>query len=770
MVPGIQLNSPRVVTSPLRARGKALRLTFLGNWRDATDEDVLLNAASFDYGGFGYLESGAVDVLSEALTKLPHMELRGTGLVEAAAKAEGAKFLGFSHARFTTSGYTMNLVAFPALANEISARGKKTVFLMDGSNHNSMFVGAWISKNATIVRFEHNNVHALEAHLITYSAEKDSEIVVAIEGNYSMEGGLPPLPAIIALKTKYSFQIYIDEAHSFLSIGNTGKGIVEHYQDLGFAISSKDIDCIGATLSKSAGTIGGIVVTHNVRSDEFVEQRIQELHNTGGQGLLPTVVKVRLMQIWGKSNMVSTRMESLRQHTVYILDSLHKAGLCVHSDYLSPVIVVIAVSMKLAGKFGAECHRLGLAVTFAGPPATDIWRSVGRLCINALLDSHDVETLVRIVVQAAVNVGIIGDSANALIRESKYTMKEPKIAEAQMESQSVAVDRQIVDLLNRQVTANIINGVINSIPMKLLQHGEKSLRTVGLGSSSVRQYWGTQVAHVSCEYRMANLFPSLKNALVNTGAIMMTDARNAVFSTLAACISPPANKKVTNLVLLPQGDNATLTEALMSMKKHKRVHIARYESLEAIAGLVQNVVTQKQVYLTFFTTSSDKNAQPIDLTSTMASLRGIKLQGLQVLLDDSLTFGKLGNRKLGYLDHLATQYDDQHLKKILKSVRCPYRFFVMGSFHSAFGLQGGYVIGERDIMKVLHWTSRAFLFSTAPLPCNTAMAERAVETLESGQGLDFSPQINKAVVTDVEPDMVDVVEGLAVRRSEVCVY
>lgn len=308
VVPGIQLYSPRVVSSPLRAHGKALRLKFLGNWREASGEDELINAASFDYGGFGKMESGAVEVLSTALTQLPYMEEVGTELVDQAARRAGADFLGFPYSRFTTSGYTMNLVAFPALANEAASRGKKLTFLMDGSNHNSMFVGSWISKDVQVVRFEHNNVQALEGHLIEYGADPGAEIVVAIEGNYSMEGGLPPLPAIVALKSKYPFKIYIDEAHSFLSIGRTGRGIVEHYQDLGFAITSKDVDCIGATLSKSAGTIGGIIVSHDQRVDLHVAARIRELHETGGAGQLPTVVKVRLMQIWHKSAMVSNRM------------------------------------------------------------------------------------------------------------------------------------------------------------------------------------------------------------------------------------------------------------------------------------------------------------------------------------------------------------------------------------------------------------------------------------------------------------------------------
>jgi 7-keto-8-aminopelargonate synthetase-like enzyme len=47
-------------------------------------------------------------------------------------------------------------------------------------------------------------------------------------------------------------------------------------------------------------------------------------------------------------------------------------------------------------------------------------------------------------------------------------------------------------------------------------------------------------------------------------------------------------------------------------------------------------------------------------------------------------------------------------------------------------LQGGFVIGEEYLIKVLHWTSRAFIFSTAPLPYNIEMARLAIEQLAQG--------------------------------------
>jgi serine palmitoyltransferase len=55
---------------------------------------------------------------------------------------------------------------------------------------------------------------------ILYGNRKDKKyrpykkILIVVEGIYSMEGSICPLPEIIALKKKYNCYLYLDEAHS----------------------------------------------------------------------------------------------------------------------------------------------------------------------------------------------------------------------------------------------------------------------------------------------------------------------------------------------------------------------------------------------------------------------------------------------------------------------------------------------------------------------------------------------------------------------------
>jgi len=80
------------------------------------------------------------------------------------------------------------------------------------------------------------------------------KILIIVEGLYSMEGTLVNLPAIVALKKKYKFHLFVDEAHSIGAIGPHGRGVCDY-----FNISPRDIDILMGTFTKSFGAAGGYV-------------------------------------------------------------------------------------------------------------------------------------------------------------------------------------------------------------------------------------------------------------------------------------------------------------------------------------------------------------------------------------------------------------------------------------------------------------------------------------------------------------------------------
>src|SRR5205807_2921435 len=71
-------------------------------------------------------------------------------------------------------------------------------------------------------------------------------VLIAVEGVYSMDGDIAPLPRFIELKRKYKTLLLVDEAHSIGVLGETGRGVGEHHR-----VDRSDVDLWMGTMSKS---------------------------------------------------------------------------------------------------------------------------------------------------------------------------------------------------------------------------------------------------------------------------------------------------------------------------------------------------------------------------------------------------------------------------------------------------------------------------------------------------------------------------------------
>ncbi len=128
--------------------------------------------------------------------------------------------------------------------------GKGDLILYDAIAHNSVAQGCQLSQ-ATCRPFPHNDYEALEGILRT-QRQKYAKVLIIIEGAYSMDGDIAPVPEFVRIKKKYGCFLMVDEAHSACVIGKTGGGVDEY-----FGLDGKDIDIKMGTLSKGLGTCGG---------------------------------------------------------------------------------------------------------------------------------------------------------------------------------------------------------------------------------------------------------------------------------------------------------------------------------------------------------------------------------------------------------------------------------------------------------------------------------------------------------------------------------
>jgi glycine C-acetyltransferase len=205
--------------------------------------------SSYDYLGLiGHptIESAAVEAIHKYGTGTGGVRLlTGTTDLHCLLERELAAFKGTEAALTFSSGYLANLAVISALF------GPSDRIIIDSKAHRSIVDACRLSRVPT-ERFDHNAPSSLKKKLEKESMGRRTLIIV--EGIYSMDGDICPLPEILELKKKYGACLMVDEAHSFGVLGAKGRGVDEH-----FKVEPKDVDIWMGSLSKAIPSNGGFI-------------------------------------------------------------------------------------------------------------------------------------------------------------------------------------------------------------------------------------------------------------------------------------------------------------------------------------------------------------------------------------------------------------------------------------------------------------------------------------------------------------------------------
>ena len=215
------------------------------------DEHDLVNFSSYNYLGY----ANHPEVIQAAKDALDTFGLGATGspvlngtfdvhkqLEDALTNFYGQEGYGVS---LFSSGYGANIGVVSSYIH------KGDYVVLDHSSHASLIDGAVMSQG-TVKLFRHNDAEFLEKILKRISKE-NRRILVCVEGVYSTDGDYGNLKDLVSVSKKYGASILVDEAHSLLIAGKTGKGAVEEFDVL------SEVDLVIGTFSKSFGGVGGCV-------------------------------------------------------------------------------------------------------------------------------------------------------------------------------------------------------------------------------------------------------------------------------------------------------------------------------------------------------------------------------------------------------------------------------------------------------------------------------------------------------------------------------
>ncbi|MBQ5935653.1 MAG: pyridoxal phosphate-dependent aminotransferase family protein [Bacteroidales bacterium] len=186
--------------------------------------------------------------------------LNGTLDIHLALEEKLAALVGKEEAVTYSTGFQVNL-------GVVSCLGFKDGYIfLDALDHACIIDGSRLSFSR-VLKFPHNDVEALEKKMQMAPVEAPKLIVV--DGVYSMEGDIAPIPQLVELCGKYNASLMIDDAHGLGVMGDHGRGTANH-----FGLTDK-VDLIMGTFSKSFGSLGGFIagdhevinfLKHNSRS------------------------------------------------------------------------------------------------------------------------------------------------------------------------------------------------------------------------------------------------------------------------------------------------------------------------------------------------------------------------------------------------------------------------------------------------------------------------------------------------------------------------
>jgi glycine C-acetyltransferase len=332
----------------------------------------LVNLSSYNYLGLSYRP----EVIEAAKAALDQYGLGAagspilSGMMDVHVQLEEAlaRFKGKEAAMVFPTGYSTNVGVISGLMRP------GDWVIADQNAHASIVDGAILSK-ATVRFFRHNNPADLERKL----KQATGKTLVAIEGVYSMDGDVCPLPELVAVARRYGARIMLDEAHSMFVYGQHGRGVAEMYG------LEDEVDIHIGTFSKALGGQGGYVAgSRNLYNylKGFARARVFSC-------ALSPVVAAGVLRSLEIAQAEPELRERLWENVRHIRERLEVAGVDV-GDSTSQVIPIMIRNDR---RLFEICHKLLRAGVYLQPviyPAVAKHRSRFRVSISA---SHTREQL-----------------------------------------------------------------------------------------------------------------------------------------------------------------------------------------------------------------------------------------------------------------------------------------------------------------------------------------------------------------------------------------
>jgi 8-amino-7-oxononanoate synthase len=331
------------------------------------------------------VKQGALDALKKYGTGLTGSRfLNGTIDLHLELERELAEWFGAEAAIVFTTGHQANLGALGTIL------GPGDTVVADSGDHASILDGCILSR-AKLRAFRHNRLDRLEYQL--EKATRDGGgILVVVDGVFSMEGDVAPLPEIAELCGRFGARLMVDEAHALGVLGARGAGTCE-------LLGIEDrVDLRMATFSKSLASCGGVIAGP---ADVIEFLRIQSRPFMFTASAVPAAVGAALAAVRiCRSDEGRELFAAVLENARYLHEGLGDLGLRVvaptrladGTEIVTPVVPVEVGDDWKAVFLWKALYEAGVFVNVAIHPAVP---PSGALLRTSVMATHDRDTLDR---------------------------------------------------------------------------------------------------------------------------------------------------------------------------------------------------------------------------------------------------------------------------------------------------------------------------------------------------------------------------------------
>jgi glycine C-acetyltransferase len=293
-------------------------------------------------------------------TMAPHREL----------EERVKEYLSTEAALLFNSGYNANIGAITALGS------RSTDIFSDHANHASIVDGCILSR-ANVKRYKSRDIASLTRLLESSTAERK---LIITEGVFSMDGAVAPLSEMIPLLDRYSALLLLDDAHAIGTLGDGGRGTLEH---LGLVHPS--IIRVG-TFGKALGTFGAFVAG----SAEVIELLLSKARPFIYTTALPPAIAaatVKAIEIAEEGTELRTK---LHRNAKYLREGFKSMGIDTLGS-ATQIIPAVVGSARAAMELSAALFDKDIFIQGIRPPTVPEGMARLRVTVTAAHELTDLD-------------------------------------------------------------------------------------------------------------------------------------------------------------------------------------------------------------------------------------------------------------------------------------------------------------------------------------------------------------------------------------------